>query len=282
VIYRGVSNNNLPAGIEYYLPLFCEETSSFFDYIPESSQLVLIEDIVDIATDFENEVFSRYEQRKYDVERPPLHPKQLWISSEYFEKSIFKFNTVKLQQYELEQLHQNQYNFDAQSLPTLTINSRIKDPASELLRFINTESKKILFLAESAGRREYILEVLKSFELKPIVINSWQEFLDSEESLAITLGPIDDGIFLQQENIAIITESNLFGAKAKQKRKRRRQIRDAESLIKNLSDLTEGRSHLSIWSVATVVLRKKMHLYTTWVAKHGKTLNVVQLNERVM
>ena len=240
VIYRGVSNNHLPAGVEYYLPLFCDETSTFFDYIPENSQLVLIEDVVDIATDFENETFSRYEQRKYDTERPPLHPKQLWMSSENFETNIFKFNTIKLQQYELEQLHRDQYNFDAQPLPTLTINSRIKDPASELLRFIETENKKILFLAESAGRREYILEVLKSFNLKPVIINSWQEFLQSEQTLAITLGPIDDGIYLQQGNIAIVTESNLFGAKAKQKRKRRRQIRDAESLIKNLSDLTEG------------------------------------------
>ena len=32
----------------------------------------------------------------------------------------------------------------------------------------------------------------------------------------------------------------MFGARAKQKRRRRRQIRDAESLIKNLSDLSEG------------------------------------------
>ena len=240
VIYRGVSENNLPAGIEYYLPLFCQETSSFFDYIPENSQLALIEDIVDIATNFENDVFSRYEQRKYDIERPPLHPKQLWISSDYFEKNIFKFKTIKLQQYELEQLHRNQYNFDAQALPTLTINSRIKDPASELLRFINTHNKKILFIAESPGRREYILEILKRFKLKPIVLNSWQEFLDQNNTLSIALGPIDDGLYLQQENIAIVTESNLFGAKAKQKRKRRRQIRDAESLIKNLSDLSEG------------------------------------------
>ncbi len=240
VIYRGVSNNNLPAGIEYYLPLFCEETSTFFDFIPENSQLVLIEDIVDIAMDFENDVFYRYEQRKYDLERPPLHPKQVWISTDFFEKNLFKFNTIKLQQYELEHLHRDQYNFDAQALPTLTINSRIKDPASELIRFIESGTKKILFLAESAGRREYILDVLKGFKIIPTVVDSWPEFLSSELSLAITLGPLDDGLLLQQENIAIITESNLFGAKAKQKRKRRRQIRDAESLIKNLSDLSEG------------------------------------------
>ena len=240
VIYKGVSNNNLPAGIEYYLPLFCEETSTFFDYIPEKSQLVLIEDIVDIATDFENDVFYRYEQRKYDLERPPLHPKQLWISTEYFERNLYKYNTIKLQQYEIEQLHRDQYNFDAHALPTLTINSRIKDPASELQRFIQAGSKKTLLLAESAGRREYILDVIKRFDLTPVVVDSWAEFLQGEHTLAISIGPIDDGLLLQQENISIITESNLFGAKAKQKRRRRRQIRDAESLIKNLSDLSEG------------------------------------------
>jgi len=240
VIYRGVSNNNLPSGVEYYLPLFCQDTSTFFDFIPDNSQLVLIEDIAEIASDFEEEVFSRYEQRKYDLERPPLHPKQLWISAEFFAKSLLNFNTIQLQQYELESLHRDQYNFNAQALPTLTINSRIKDPASELLRFIENNENKILFLAESPGRREYLLDVLKGFNLNPVVIQSWQEFIEQDHSLAITIGPLEDGLLLQQDKIALITESNLFGARAKQKRRRRRQIRDAESLIKNLSDLSEG------------------------------------------
>lgn len=240
VIYRGVSNNNLPSGIEYYLPLFCEETSTFFDYIPANSQLVLIEDIVDIATDFENEVFRRYEQRKYDLERPALHPKQLWISTEFFAKNIYKFNTILLQQYELEHLHRDQYNFDTHALPNLTVNSRIKDPATELRRFIENNTYKILFLAESPGRREYLLDVLKGFELNPVVVNNWQEFLHQDHTIAIIIGPLEEGLLLQQDKIAIVTEGNLFGARVKQKRQRRRQIRDAESLIKNLSDLSEG------------------------------------------
>ena len=240
IIYRDVSNNNLPAGIEYYLPLFCEETSTFFDYIPTNCQLVLIEDIVDIANDFENEVFYRYEQRKYDLERPPLHPKQLWISTESFEKNIYKFNTIRLQQYELEQLHRDQYNFDTHVLPNLTINTRIKDPATELKRFINNNTYKILFLAESPGRREYLLDVLKGFEIQPTVVKDWQDFLRQEVVIAITIGPLEEGLLLQQDKIAIITESNLFGIRAKQKRRRRRQIRDAEALIKNLSDLSDG------------------------------------------
>ncbi len=240
VIYRDVSVNNLPSGIEYYLPLFCEKTCTFFDYIPDTCQLVLIEDIIEIANEFENDFFSRYEQRKYDTERPPLHPKQLWISSEFFEKNIFKFNSIRLQQYELEHLHQNQYNFETTALPNVAINTRTQNPATELKRLIENNSYKILFLAESPGRREYLLDVLKSFDISPVVVINWKAFLEQQNTVAITIGPLEEGLLLPQDNIAIITENNLFGARAKQKRRRRRQIRDAEALIKNLSDLSEN------------------------------------------
>ena len=240
IIYQDVSNNNLPAGVEYYFPLFCNETSTFFDFIPNQIQVALIDNIFDVAEDFEEEVFSRYEQRKYDVERPPLHPKQLWISTDTFKKNIYKFNTIQLQQYEIEQLHRDQYNLDANALPILTINSRIKDPAEELKRFLENKQHKILFVAESAGRREYLINTLKTFDITPTAVDGWNEFLNYDGNLAICIGPIEEGLQLQHENISIITESNLFGRKAKQKRARRRQIRDAEALIKNLSDLSEG------------------------------------------
>jgi transcription-repair coupling factor (superfamily II helicase) len=34
-LYKDVSNGILPAGIEYYLPLFFEKTATLFDYLPE-------------------------------------------------------------------------------------------------------------------------------------------------------------------------------------------------------------------------------------------------------
>lgn len=240
VIYRDVSNHSLPRGIEYYLPLFYEQTSTFFSYLPEKCQLVLIEDSIDTARDFENEVFSRYEQRKHDLERPPLHPEQLWISTACLEKNLQEFSTIRLQQYKLERPHHGQYNFSTRALPSLAINSRVADPATELKRFIETSACKILFLAESPGRREYLLDVLKGFDLHPHAVAGWQEFMDLESALAITVGPLEEGLLLPEDRIAIITESNLFGVRVKQKRRRRRQIRDAEALIRDLSELSEG------------------------------------------
>ena len=240
MIYRDVSNYSLPRGIEYYFPLFCKQTGTLFTYLPEKCQLVLIEDIFEIAKDFENDVHSRYEQRRHDLEHPLLHPKQLWISASRLEKSLKKFSTIQLQQYKVERPLHGQYNLGTRALPTLTINSRTNDPAAQLKQFIETSTCKILFLAESLGRREYLLEVLKGFDLHPLVVTDWPEFIRLESTLAITVGPLEEGLLLPECRIAIITENNLFGIRVKQKRWRRRQIRDAEALIRDLAELSEG------------------------------------------
>ncbi len=240
VIYREVSNHNLPRGVEYYFPLFFEQTSTFFNYIPDECRLVLFENSIEAAEDFESEVFSRYEQRKYDPERPPLNPDQLWISTADLENGLQKFNTIQIQQFKIERPRQDQHNFHTRALPALAINSRVNNPATELVQFIETSNCKILFLAESPGRREYLCDVLKGFGIRPKVIKSWQEFINSELSLAITVGPLEEGLLLPENEIAIVTESNLFGARVKQKRKYRRHIRDAEALIRDLSELAQG------------------------------------------
>ena len=239
-IYRDVSNCSLPRGIENYMPLFCKKTSTLLDFLPNKFQLVLIEDIFQIARNFENEAFSRYTQRKNDHMRPPLRPELLWVSVRELEESLSSLSTIRLQQYELERPSRNQFNLGASPLPTLFINSRVTDPAAELRQFIENSECKILFLAESHGRKEYLLDVLKGFDLHPSDIANWQEFRELNSTLAISVGPLDLGLVLSDCRTAIITESDLFGTRIKQKRWRRRQIRDAEALIRNLAELNEG------------------------------------------
>ncbi len=40
-LYRDVGDGHAPAGIEYYLPLFFESTSTLFDYLPDAALIVL-------------------------------------------------------------------------------------------------------------------------------------------------------------------------------------------------------------------------------------------------
>ncbi|HBB77524.1 MAG TPA: transcription-repair coupling factor, partial [Pseudomonas sp.] len=58
--------------------------------------------------------------------------------------------------------------------------------------------------------------------------------------LAISIAPLDDGLLLQQPQLALIAESPLFGQRIMQRR-RREKTRDAgENVIKNLTELREG------------------------------------------
>lgn len=80
-IYRDVSQSLAPAGIEYYLTLFYEETSSLFDYVHADAILVLDEGVKDAAESFWADIESRYEQERYDVERPILPPRDVFLNT---------------------------------------------------------------------------------------------------------------------------------------------------------------------------------------------------------
>ena len=96
------------------------------------------------------------------------------------------------------------------------------------------------FVAESPGRREVLLETFASRGLKPVSLSSWNQFVEQNTPLAIVVSPLEDGAVIHDPAIAIVTESQLFGARAMQQRRRKSSSRDAESMIRDLSELGMG------------------------------------------
>jgi transcription-repair coupling factor (superfamily II helicase) len=82
LIYREVSDGNTPGGLEYYLPLFYEQTATLFDYLPGNLLTVQYEHTREQAESFLKQVEERYEQRRHDHERPLLEPKELFLTSD--------------------------------------------------------------------------------------------------------------------------------------------------------------------------------------------------------
>ncbi|MBA2492265.1 MAG: transcription-repair coupling factor, partial [Gammaproteobacteria bacterium] len=117
------------------------------------------------------------------------------------------------------------------------------EPAAPLRKFLDELTGRVLFVAESAGRREHLLEVLHGFDLRPAQVDGWQAFLGSDAKLAITTAPLEQGLLMddaQDCSLAIITEHELFGERVQQRRRRRTASRDADAIIRNLTDLVEG------------------------------------------
>jgi len=101
-IYQAVSEGRAPSGIEYYMPLFFEETASLFDYLPSAASFIMVDGASDALTQFESNTADRYEQRRHDVERPILAPDAIYLSREDIDQKLANYNTVQAQRFEIE------------------------------------------------------------------------------------------------------------------------------------------------------------------------------------
>ncbi|HHH43826.1 MAG TPA: DEAD/DEAH box helicase, partial [Gammaproteobacteria bacterium] len=240
LVYRDVSAGLVPAGIECYLPLFLEQTASLFDYLPRSSCLVTGEDTPAAMEHFRAEVAERYESLRHDVERPLLPPEQLYLTEEETAAALSVYARIDLQRAEALEKDTAAVRFATRALPDLRIRSRAERPAGALQDFLAGFNGRTLICTESAGRRETLLGQLKEFGIQPRVVEDWEAFINSEQRVAITVAPLEQGAWLETEPaLTLLTEPRLFGERVLQQR-RRRPKRDADVIISNLTDLHVG------------------------------------------
>ncbi|SRR5579883_344019 len=215
-MYQDISEGIYTPGIEYYLPLFFEKTATFLDYLPEKHIVVKIGNVEQRAQEFWQEINSRYDQRSHDVTHPILKPDEVFISP----KKILETPTDII-------IHEQK---TPENLPDF----------AGLKEFIQKFSGRILFAAETAGRREVLLQLLTTLQLYPKEVHSWQEFLAEKFQYAITVAALDEGLTLETPPIALIAESQLFGKKILQRRRRKVTTQDPETIIKDLTELQIG------------------------------------------
>jgi transcription-repair coupling factor (superfamily II helicase) len=237
--YHEVSNGNTPPGIEYYLPLFFETTATLFDYLPEHHVVVTIDGVQEAVQSFWHDVKERFEQRRHDLSRPLLPPNRLFLRENELFEHLSTRPQIALQHFEAPE-KAGAWNFNTSKPPQLTLDARAEQPSAKLMAFLKAFDGRVLFCAESTGRRETLLEVLKNHGLHPSPVAGWAEFLSSDVQLAITISALENGLLLSQSDITLIAEPQLFGEQVLQQRRRQRKARDADQVIKNLVELEVG------------------------------------------
>ncbi|MEE9326033.1 MAG: transcription-repair coupling factor [Cocleimonas sp.] len=256
-IYDNVSNGNAPSGIEYYLPLFFDNTSTLFDYLPEKTLLIRSDGTQAAAETFSGMIQDRYQQRRHDIERPLLPPDQLYLSTKELVEEINSHRRIDIHTFKQQDSNDETgtHNYPISTLPSLLIQSRSETPLILLKQFFSqiftsetntnseTSSSRVLFTADSAGRRENLLSLLRDNGFSPSVVENWQGFLQSDQIICLCVAPLEQGLWIKHidsEQLAIIPESMLFGSQVQQKRRRKKPTRDADTIIRNLTDLSEG------------------------------------------
>ncbi len=242
-VYVDISEGISSPGVEYYLPLFFDHLVSLFDYLPRNSRLIIDDAALTQAASFTEQVAERYESRRHNLERPLLSPAELFIDSDTLVAKIEDFSCLFFSAFKLDQLSHSIVNCDSQAIPQLTLQTNTDQPDKVLRAFISKPGfKKILFSAESAGRREFLHEILRHYSIQAHQVDTWGEFLrDQDYRYYIIASALQNGMTLLNQGIAVIAENQLFGERAVQRRRRKyRRTRDAESTIQSLEDLQQG------------------------------------------
>ncbi len=242
LVYRDVSDGHLPAGIEYYLPLFFDQTATLFDFLPADTVAVFPADTQDMASEFFDQVEDRYEQRRHDIERPLLAPIDIFLNGEQTQAALNRLPGIAYQAHGISDRRKGFASFanlDAASPPPLGLQARATRPAGLLQDFLDSHAGRVLFVAESAGRREALVDTLAGFSIRPRAVDSWAEFLALEDATCITAAPIEQGMILQHLGIALVAEAQLLGERVSQRRRRKAKS-DGEQVIRNLTELVEG------------------------------------------
>ncbi len=236
-IYKDMGNGVATAGIEYYLPLFFDETATVFDYLGGQATVVLHGDLEPAFQRFWQDTQDRYRVIKGDPERPALPPESLFLSAEQF-YALANTHAQLAVRPAVEDIADNAF---AQKLPDLTVVRGAEDPLARLQAHLRQSPHRLLLLAESDGRRESLLDFLRASGLNPPVFDSLGEFLGSEEKVGMATAALTSGFAWQEEAVDLVTETELFAAgPTTRRRKKQEQVSDVDALIKDLSELNVG------------------------------------------
>jgi len=240
-IYQDIKKGIATQGIEYYLPLFFEQTATLFDYLPEQIHIFTQFGLDQSAQHYWQDINRRFEEYGVDPQRPLLPPKQLFIPTEEIFSQLKQQPVTRLQQ-EPEKTAQGHNNLGIHNLPDISVNPKLNDPLEKLQDFLNstTANSKVLFCAESAGRREVLNELLNQGNIKPPLFESWQQFTASDNNIGITVYPIDRGFHYPDRQLCLITEGELFGQQVMQRRRRSTASESPDYIFKSLAELKIG------------------------------------------
>ena len=225
--YKSISKGTPFAGIEWYLPLFFDETETIFDYINPEDMTLQLGDVTKASNDYQTEAYSRYRLYSHDPERPILEISDLLLSTDHFFKKINQFEQIN------KTKNKAPVKFD------VAIERGELPPLRKLKKFIGKDKKKILICTDGLGRRESVAELLIQSGQNFNEIEAWQDFVSSNQQVCLISSPLHKGFF--HNDFIVVTESEIFPNFIKlTKKKNRNKSFNEDGIVKDLSELNIG------------------------------------------
>ncbi len=270
--YKDIQQGIATAGIEYYLPLFFDETATIFDYLgggiagpPQGCALasgddareadvegrrpttvVLHGEIDEALQRFWADTRERHRFLQHDKERPLLPPEALFLKADEFFSRTQPYATLALRG--------NDPLDWCRPLPALGVDRSATEPLAALQRHLASTPHRVLIAAETEGRRASLLDLLRDHRIDVPSVATLAEFEAGDEKVAIAAAPLAVGFHWHEpettqqggpaaagRSIQFVTETELFATtREARKRRKQEQVSSVDALIKDLSELKVG------------------------------------------
>ncbi|KGE03370.1 transcription-repair coupling factor [Pseudohaliea rubra] len=236
-VFTEVSAGRVPGGCEYYLPLFFEHCETLFEYLPDDTAVITVGRHYEAAQRFWGEITERHSEYGIDLRRPLLPPPAGFLPVEELYGQLKGHAVLELRLDSDAPVHVDSAVLEP---PRSEDDSRTELP-SRLTALTEGHSGPVLLCAESAGRREVLLEALAANGLAPVAVDSWPAFLADPVPLAIAVAPIDRGLYLGPGAPMLLCEAQLYGTRVAQRRRRKREAAvDPDAVFRDLNELRPG------------------------------------------
>ena len=236
-LYKDIGAGLAGPGIEYYLPLFFEQTATVFDHLRAATALVLHGEVDAALQRFWADTRERHRFLQHDPERPILPPADLFLPPADFFIRAGELPVLALR-------GGGEVDW-ARPLPDLAAERGAPEPLAALARHLQATPHRVLLLAESEGRRESLIDLLRDQHIELPAATTLAEFLAGSARFAIAAAPLAAGFHWHEPaagcSIELVTETELFGATREARRRRKQeQTSNVDALIRDLSELKVG------------------------------------------
>ena len=252
-VYKDVSKGIPTAGIEYFLPLFFDSTALVTDYLPAGTMVCLRPGVAEAIDEFWADTRGRHAMVRGDLANPVLPPQELFLTEDAFFGAIKPFPRMDIaavvpamagsptETAENNNKINNLYDNSATaSLPVLNVERRSEDPLHRLRDFIGAYDGRVLVLAESAGRRETMLEYFAEYAMQPAPAADYAQFKSSDARFMLSVAPLQTGYIDTAAGFAVVTENELYSAQVRQRAARDAKRTAPENMLRDLSEVKIG------------------------------------------
>jgi len=209
--------------------------------LPEHTLIVHQASLTEQLDYFWHEVESRFENRRHDIIQPILTPRELFTPSDEVFTRLRQFPRLTLSEAPVRE-QSGHLNLATEQPTDYPVDHRAQEPLNRLETYLRETRQRVLFCAESLGRRESLREVLGRIQIQPESVETVTAFLASPSiRIGLTVAPLSQGLVATEAGITLISEPQLFGDYVVQKRRRDRSKSDqSDQVIKNLTELSPG------------------------------------------